>query len=234
MARQNHGPLSRAKGKLGGVVYQQYEGLQVAREYQPVVKNPQSEKQVQNRAKFKLASQITAEFAKVINARLAKLSIYKRARRGISVNAIYGAVVTTTPATPKVLVSNVVAAINAKSSHDLPAPSINSDQGAYSVFAPAGETVIYTIAAYNKTDGKLFGTRTESYLSAGTDKNLDLPAGYNCVVMAVSTQALTEEGRASISNITGINDGWENIITRGVSAGDLAISDIAGEYILGQ
>lgn len=233
MARQNHGPLSRAKGKLGGVVYQQYEGMQISREYQPVVKNPQTTKQTENRAKFKLSSQITAEFSKVINVRLSKLSIYKRIRRGASVSAIYGVVNTTTPANPQALVANVVAAINAKSQNDFEAPSINSDGGNWSIFAATGRTVIYTIAAYDMTDGKLFGTQTETYTSTGAEKTLNIPAGYNCVVMATATEATTEEGRATISNITSIENGWENAIARGVSAGDLTISALAGEFIPG-
>lgn len=234
MARQNHGPLSRAKGKLGGVVYQQYEGMQISREYQPVVKNPQTTKQTENRAKFKLASQITAEFSKVINTRLAKLSIYKRIRRGASVNAIYGVVDTTTPANPKALVAGVVAAINAKSQNDYEAPSINSDSGNWSIFDAQGRTVVYTIAAYDMTDGKLIATRTETYTSTGAEKQLMLPEGCHCVVMVTSTEALTEAGRATISNITNIENGWENAIARGVSAGDLAIGALAGEYIPGE
>ena len=110
MARQNHGPLSRAKGKLGGVVYQQYEGMQISREYQPVVKNPQTTKQVENRAKFKLSSQITAQFFDVLNIRLAKLSIYTRKRRGASVNSIIKTITTSNPNTPQALVADVVAA----------------------------------------------------------------------------------------------------------------------------
>jgi len=233
MARQNHGPLSRAKGKLGGVVYQQYEGMQISREYQPVVKNPQTTKQVENRAKFKLASQITAEFAKVINVRLSKLSIYKRIRRGASVNAIYGVINTTTPENPQALLAIVIAAINAKSQNDFEAPSINSDEGNWSIEAAAGRIVIYTIAAYDTTDGKLFGTRTETYTSDGAAKTIDLPSGYNCVVMATATEATTEAGRATISNITSIENGWENAIARGVNAGDLTIGALAGEFIPG-
>lgn len=234
MARQNHGPLSRAKGKLGGVVYQQYEGMQISREYQPVVKNPQTKKQTENRAKFKLASQITAEFSQVINTRLAKMSIYKRILRGASVNAIYGVVDITDRATPKALVSSVVAAINAKSQNDFEAPSINSDGGNWSIFAAQGQIVIYTIAFYDMTDGKLYTSKTDTYASTGEEKPLVIPAGYHCVVMATATLPLTEAGRATISNITSVNNGWQNAIARGVSTGDLAIGALAGEYIPGE
>lgn len=233
MARQNHGPLSRAKGKLGGVVYQQYEGMQISREYQPVVKNPQTTKQTENRAKFKLSSQITAEFAKVINTRLAKLSIYKRIRRGASVNAIYSVIDTTTPSSPMALVANVISAINAKSSADLVGPSINNDQDNWTIECAAGDTVIYTVVYYDKTDGHVVSQLTESYTSDGSAKNLDLASGYNAIVMATSTKALTEDGRATISNIAGLNDGWENAIARGVNAGDLAIGYLDGIFIAG-
>lgn len=47
-------------GKLGGSVFSVRNGAQVVRTYQPVVANPQSEQQIAQRAKLKLASQLSA------------------------------------------------------------------------------------------------------------------------------------------------------------------------------
>lgn len=60
MARFNHGIFTKTKGKLGGVVFQQYEGLQIGKEYQPNVMNPSTVPQVASRACFALASKVTA------------------------------------------------------------------------------------------------------------------------------------------------------------------------------
>ncbi|MBQ5896234.1 MAG: hypothetical protein IIW75_06690 [Bacteroidaceae bacterium] len=232
MARQNHGPLSRAKGKLGGVVYQQYEGMQISREYQPVVKNPQTTKQVENRAKFKLSSQIVAQFKDVLNIRLAGLSIYTRMRRAASVNAIYKIVTTATPSTPSALVSSVVAAINAKNVSSIIAPAINHSGSGLSIEMDSGFTVTYTVAGYDKTTGELISVRTETYTSTGAAKEVELMSDGRNVVMAVAYRALTESGRATISNATADNSAWQNEIARSVAAGDIETSNLAGEYAI--
>lgn len=228
MARQNHGPLSRAKGKLGGVVYQQYEGMQISREYQPVVKNPQTTKQVENRAKFKMASQIVAEFSEVLNARLSNLSIYTRMRRGSAVNAIYGVIDTTTPQNPQALVNDVTSAINAKSVSGISNITLNDVSLRFELVVPTGYTVIYTQCGYD-TNGLLAKRETETYESDGTAKNVDFLGSKTDIIMAVAVRALTDAGRATISNISvgaGIN-GWINAISRGVAAGDIEISNMA-------
>lgn len=225
MARQNHGPLSRAKGKLGGVVYQQYEGMQISREYQPVVKNPQTSKQVENRAKFKLASQLVAQFSEVINTRLALLSIYTRKRRGAAVNAIYNVVSTSTPAQPSVLVGGVVDAINSKSISGVPGPVINGSTGAITM--AAGYTVVYTHCTYDTSTGILTGRTVETYTSDGATKSVELDARQRNVIMAVAFRSLTEEGAAMISNISNNSTGWTNEITRGINSGDIEVTNVA-------
>lgn len=227
MARQNHGPLSRAKGKLGGVVYQQYEGMQISREYQPVVKNPQTTKQVENRAKFKLSSQITAQFAEVINARLAKLSIYTRKRRAASVNAIFAVINTTSPNTPSTAISDIVAALNEKSVSGTTGPAITKEGGAFSIVAPDDTTVVYVACGYD-ADGKLIAKESESYDSDGTAKTVtpDEDAS-NSVLMAVTLIPTTEAGRATISNVTLSSGEYSNAISRAIAEGDIEISNIS-------
>lgn len=228
MARQNHGPLSRAKGKLGGVVYQQYEGMQISREYQPVVKNPQTTKQTENRAKFKTASQITAQFAEVINARLAKLSIYTRQRRAASVNAIYAAA-SIDHGTTAALFEDVVANINAKSMSVIEAPAVADGTGtAKTITATNGDVVIYVACSYDES-GKLIKREEEKFTSDGTAKSVMPDANANTFsLMAVAMRASTEEGRATLGNITGYGTKWELNISRAVAAGDVEVSDIAG------
>lgn len=53
-------------GKLAGNVYSVNAGQQIVRAYQPNVANPSTELQVNNRAKFKLASQLSAALSPVI------------------------------------------------------------------------------------------------------------------------------------------------------------------------
>lgn len=56
----------KANGKVGSIVYSVAAGVQIAREYQPNVANPNTVGQVSQRAKLKLASQLSAALAPVI------------------------------------------------------------------------------------------------------------------------------------------------------------------------
>lgn len=53
-------------GKLGSSVFAVNSGKQIVRQYQPVVANPSTIAQVDNRAKLKLASQLAAAFSPII------------------------------------------------------------------------------------------------------------------------------------------------------------------------
>lgn len=228
MARQNHGPLSRAKGKLGGVVYQQYEGMQISREYQPVVKNPQTAKQTENRAKFKSASQIVAQFSEVLNVRLAKLSIYTRKRRGAAVNAIYSQV-ESEPTSASTLFENILNSINSKSMATVESPVMGQGTGnALTITAVDGDVVTYVAASYD-ADGKLISRTVETYTSTGSAKSVNPATGAATFgIMVVATRATTEAGRATLGNISGNNNEFLLEISRAVAAGDVEISDMVG------
>lgn len=230
MARQNHGPLSRAKGKLGGVVYQQYEGMQISREYQPVVKNPQTTKQVENRAKFKISSQILAQFKDVITTRLIPLSIYTRVKRASAVNAIYKIISTATPSTPSALVDAVVSAINAKSVSSDYNVDVSESTSEFSITANSGYIVVYTHAGYS-SNGELAYLKSETYTSTGDAKAVPFEGYTNEVVMVTGFKALTEAGRATISNtdFNAAGNGWQIAISRGVATGDIVVANINAE-----
>lgn len=231
MARQNHGPLSRAKGKIGGVVYQQYEGMQISREYQPVVKNPQSTKQVTNRAKFKLASQTLAQFKEVFSTRLSKLSIYERMRRAAAVNAIYNVVDDGDPQSMAALVSAITGAINEKSMSTMSAPEFTLSTNNLSITAEAGSDVFYIICEYDANKGELVSRTFTSYESQGDPYQVTTKNSNRKIIFAVGTMAFTDEGRATISNIRASSDSIINEIARAAAAGDIEISNMAG-YVL--
>lgn len=228
MARQNHGPLSRAKGKLGGVVYQQYEGMQISREYQPVVKNPQSASQVENRAKFKTASQIVAQFSEVLNVRLSKLSIYTRIRRGAAINAIYSGVDVNNN-NASTLFDDAVYNVNGKSMAAIETPAVAPGTGnIITITAADGDVVTYIGVSYDAV-GKIINREVATYTSDGTAKQVTPAASAaTFAVMAVATRAITEAGRATLSNIAAGNNEFTLSITRAIAAGDAEVSDIAG------
>lgn len=61
------GLFGKNSGRVGGVVYSTYRGEQIVRAYQPKVNNPNSTRQVAQRAKFKLVSQVSASLRSEIN-----------------------------------------------------------------------------------------------------------------------------------------------------------------------
>lgn len=230
MARQNHGPLSRAKGKLGGVVYQQYEGMQISREYQPVVKNPQTTKQVENRLRFKTASQILASFSDVINVRLANYSIYTRKRRSAAVSRIFH-VGTFSGQTLTEEISDVCATLNSISMPTAEAPVLTKTQDGFSIVAPDEAIVVYDVVSYD-SNGNFKNRVTESYTSDGTAKAVTptLGSAETATIMVVASTPLTEAGRAFYFNVAQTANGWQNAWERAINAGDMSISDIVGDY----
>lgn len=87
----NAGLASKAKGKAGAYVFQQYEGMLIAKEYQPNVKNPNTAAQIANRARFKLTSQLVALLKPILlPPALRYVSNYERIARGYLVKGIFG------------------------------------------------------------------------------------------------------------------------------------------------
>lgn len=227
MARQNHGPLSRAKGKLGGVVYQQYEGMQIAREYQPVVKNPQSESQTINRAGFKLASQTVGIFREVINARLSKASIYARKRRGIAVEAIKRIISSEDTSVAVENFSNVISAINAKAMTEYGAPTVSFSGSSFDVTAPADTEILGVIAGFD-ADGNYIGRKVVGGAGTASARPFSIPSDFaQAKAMFLYSVPTTEEGRATYANIVDPAAELQVAITRLVSAGAAGISDLA-------
>lgn len=61
-----YGQNGKGKGKLGSSVYSINHGVQIKREYNGTVNNPNSAAQVNQRSRFKLASQVSAALAPII------------------------------------------------------------------------------------------------------------------------------------------------------------------------
>lgn len=76
-------------GKLGNSVMAVRNGVQLVRQYQPIVANPSTPAQIENRAKLKLMSQLSAVFAPVIPLR--RIGAVSSRNRFVSLNFIASA-----------------------------------------------------------------------------------------------------------------------------------------------
>lgn len=68
------GMAGTGSGKLGSQVYASVAGTQVVRNYQPIVSNPNTSKQVNQRARLKLMSQLSAVFGPILTYKRQKLT----------------------------------------------------------------------------------------------------------------------------------------------------------------
>lgn len=228
MAKLNHVLFGQAKGKVGGLVLQRYEGMNIAREKPISVKNPQSTKQTEQRAKFKSASQIVAQFKEALNMRLSKISIYTRDRRSAALNAIIS-VVEVEPTSASTLFENILNSINGKSMATIEAPIMGAGaDNTITITAFAGDIVTYVATNYD-ADGKLISREVENYTSDGTAKEVTPDDNADTFgIIAVATRATTEAGRATFANIAGVNNEFLLDIARAVNAGDAEVSDAVG------
>lgn len=93
MAKFNHGIFSKAKNKLGGVTFQQYEGMQIGKEYQPNVKNPNAPAQVATRTRFSLASKTNSMLFPWLSPIMKATGIsYERFQRGAMLKKLMGVI----------------------------------------------------------------------------------------------------------------------------------------------
>lgn len=67
MGKASYSPLGQWRNKVGGQVYRIDAGEQIVSAYQPIVKNPRSEDQVENRTKFTSATRYIAGFKPFID-----------------------------------------------------------------------------------------------------------------------------------------------------------------------
>lgn len=233
MAKFNGGIFSKTKGKLAGVVFQQYEGIQVGKEYQPNVKNPNTAKQIAVRASFKLASQLMAIYEFVFLPAAAKVSIYSRMIRGKVVATLRYAIGIDGGATPSIQLTDITTAVNTiQATTPVNAPTIEgADIGHATVRATEGDIVRYTVVAYD-AEHNILGVANNEFTEAGAGQSVQVPltaiTPTNYDVMAVAMRAMTADGNAIYGNI---NASYELDVTRLVSSGDVAVSHVASSTI---
>lgn len=229
MARFNGGVFSKVKGKLAGIVFQQYEGMQVGKEYQPNVKNPSTSKQIAVRASFKLASQITAIYEFVMLAAAAKVSIYTRMVRGKVVATLRSAIGVSGGDNPIISLSEVATAINTiQATTPVDAPIIEGeDIGHATVRATQGDLVRYTVVAYD-AEYNIIGTANHEFTESGAGQSIIAPitatTPTNYDIMAVAMRAMTTNGNAIYGNI---DADYSLVANRLINSGDAAVSHVA-------
>lgn len=230
MGKFNGGIFSKVKGKLAGVVFQQYEGMQVGKEYQPNVKNPNTDKQVHNRARFKAVSQKIAVFSEILLLAAAKVSPYARMVRAALVQKLMGITSWDTEQDSAVIDdTNFASAVNSLNFNpQVDAPVLAGDTiSNATISVPLNHTFRYTIVALG-TDGNIIGQSTVS--GEGSDSPIQIlaprtsetPASYD--VVAIAMRVDNTNGEPIYGNLTNLSTVE---VARGVASGDVLTSHIA-------
>ena len=219
--------MSKLKGKLAGVVFQQYEGLNVAKEYQPNVKNPSTAKQVEGRAKFKAASQLVAVFADIFMVAIAKVSPYSRTLRGALVRVLTRSF-TWDGSDSRARIDNadVANAVNSLAFN----PSVSSpviagaNISSATITATAGDTVRYKIVALD-ADGNIIGSAEETFEATSTPASIQAPLTPTTpdkyTIAAVATRPDSGSGYAMYGNLSELS---QLDVLYGVASGDILSS----------
>lgn len=236
MARQNHGPLTKARGRIGGVVYQQYEGRQYAREYQPVVLNPNTQSQIENRTKFKAASQFVAMWKEFFLPILSKYSRYERFRRGYVLASAYRHAIISHNIDPQLgdiiqavipgaeVVADVNTQINLIVGSNL-VVVFNETTQTIAVSDNTPTDVIYIVKAFDK-NGVMIGSTANSITASTTPTNINLPliplgvtnVRYDLYAIAV--------GPINADDNSGANTHYDNLLAPGQYAGSYYLDNI--------
>lgn len=230
MGKFNGGPFSKVKGKIAGIVFQQYEGMQIGKEYQPNVKNPSTANQVAARAKFKGASQLVATFAEVFMISISRLSIYPRTLRGALVRVLSRSFLwNNNTNTAKITAEAVASAVNGLTYNpQIPAPVITgADITHGEITATVGDTVRYQIVAFNH-DGEIIGSTDETFVATVDPEAIAAPMVIGTPetyqIAAVATRVVTENGAAIYGNLEGATS---LEVMYGINEGDIVSSHIA-------
>lgn len=245
MAKFNHGVLTKAKGKLGGVVFQQYEGMQIGKEYQPNVKNPQTDKQVATRAKFKVSTAFTCRWWPIL--RYLKLgSNYDRYNRGKAVNVAFRSSqyreevnIASVDITTTLTALNEVGATSTdviNFTHTGTFPNIIETANPSS--APENSIIYARVVSFDDM-GKIISFKDTISPAVNSGVVINMPSGVAGVspesyqVMAVMVTPITNEGYAIYSQVIGSanTDEYQVAVTRAISSGDMIVTPVAYDHI---
>lgn len=238
MAKFNHGILSKTKGKLGGIVFQQYEGMQIGKEYQPNVKNPNSSGQIDIRARFKAVSQFIALWSRILTLRVASVSPYTRTKRGRLVKDLLPVAIKTGNDV-QILLGNAEIQLNSVAHTTDVALAVAGTPANFTVtptFTTTDSITIITRIVGFDAQGQVIGQNdiVTTSPTSGTAINIPLPLvsgeATRYDIMSIAMVAVTENGNTTYGNLianSATTNEYTTTLSLLVSAGDVEPSAIA-------
>lgn len=214
------GFVGTGSGKLGASVFTIRKGVQVVRQYQGEVGNPKTESQVENRAKFKLLSQLSTLAAPVVS--LPRTSNALTSQRNLFIKANFSAVEIKS-GTAGITASDIVL-----TSSPLTAPAVEFTQAAGQITVTPATTLdgwdgISAMAVGFDSNGNVRGDAGKSTDNTGVVV-LSMPAGYSPRVIFYAWKYRDADARARYGNMIGDNGDVTVPFSRLVADGDIIVS----------
>ena len=196
------------RGAIGGFRYSILRGKQIIAERASAMKNPRTPAQMENRTKFKLASQFSAIWEDILVLNLVQKERDAVLARAIGTSAAH-AVATIADNAASLELDAFTAEFNSRTNQPIEAGiSLVWTAQTQTITAPENEVVTYKVVAFDENDNPM-GQNVETYVSDGTAKMVDLPAifgtakRYDILVFGTTPKTGAEGFTGSISNIEG-------------------------------
>lgn len=175
MAKTIHNPITtKWQGTLGGFQYRIVRGNQVIAERASHVRNPRTKAQVENRAKFKLASQFSALWNNILDANAAHKigdTVLSRAKA----TKIAHTMAQFNNNEARVQLRNFVGAWNAALPQDASNFTLTFTAATQTISGTLGTKVAYKVVAFNEA-GVVLGSTTQVVELGTAPENIVLPA----------------------------------------------------------
>lgn len=225
-----NGIVGTGSGKLGASVFSVNSGAQIVRQYQPVVANPSTPAQVNQRARLKLMSQLAAALAPIIV--IPKEGMVSARNRFISKNMDY---VVATDGTAQVTYENLqITAGNV----GLPSISVSRAEGTNIVSislsaAPAADISRVVYAMYKKTQGQMEYVASRVITTRGESNNFPatFPAATgDVIIFAYGMKDANSSATAKFANynVASASDIARLVANRSIAVGDYSFTQTRG------
>ncbi len=196
------------KGSIGGFRYSVLRGKQVISERSSSYNDRKSSAQMNTRVRFKLATQFSALWKRILEANQVRFEPDRTLARANGTQVAFNASEFVDNNAALLDIYDFENAFNAKTRQVVPADlSLVFTSVAQSITARDGMVVTYQIVAFDANDNPI-GFNTVTYTSDGTAKVLDLPVikgnavRYDCIAFG-STVDTTSAWDGPLSNLNG-------------------------------
>lgn len=225
-----NGIVGTGSGKLGASIFSVNAGKQIVRQYQPVVANPSTPAQVNQRASLKLLSQLAAAMAPIIV--IPKEGMVSARNRFISRN--YDNVIATDGQAQVTYENLQITSGNV----GLPSISVSRAEGtnvisAHLSAAPSGDVSRVVYALYKKTQGQMEYIASRVVTTRG--ENNDFPASFpattgDVILYAYGMKDTDSKASAKFANynVASATDIAKLVATRAIAIGDYSFTQTRG------